>query len=149
MGYRNVVVGTDGSDSAAGAVRHAARLAATFDCRLTVVTGFTPHPGKTAQAQAEAPDEIRWAITESATAEEHAGDGLRIAEAEGAKDVRIRAEKGDPADILIHVAEDTGADCIVVGSKGMAASSLFRLGNVPNKVSHHAPCDVIIVHTAD
>lgn len=149
MGYRNVVVGTDGSASAAGAVRHAARLAAAFNCRLTVVTGFSPQPTRTAHAQAEAPDEIRWAITESATAEEHAGEGLRLAREEGAKDVRLRAEKGDPADVLIHVAEDTGADCIVVGSKGMASASRFVLGNVPNKVSHHAPCDVIIVHTID
>ena len=55
---------------------------------------------------------------------------------------------GDPAEMLVETAEDTGADLIVVGSKGMASATRFVLGNVPNKVSHHAPCDVMIVHTA-
>jgi nucleotide-binding universal stress UspA family protein len=55
--------------------------------------------------------------------------------------------KGDPAEMLIEAAEDTGGDLIVVGSKGMASATRFVLGSVPNKVSHHAPCDVIIVHT--
>jgi nucleotide-binding universal stress UspA family protein len=49
--------------------------------------------------------------------------------------------------MLIEAAEDTGGDLIVVGSKGMASAARFVLGSVPNKVSHHAPCDVIIVHT--
>jgi nucleotide-binding universal stress UspA family protein len=36
---------------------------------------------------------------------------------------------------------------IVVGSKGMHGGRRFLLGNVPNKVSHHAPCSVMIVRT--
>jgi nucleotide-binding universal stress UspA family protein len=54
---------------------------------------------------------------------------------------------GDPASALIEAAEDTLADVIVVGSRGMTGASRFLLGSVPNKVSHHAPCDVLIVHT--
>ena len=36
---------------------------------------------------------------------------------------------------------------IVVGSKGMHSAKRFVLGNVPNKVSHHARCNVLIVAT--
>jgi nucleotide-binding universal stress UspA family protein len=98
-------------------------------------------------AREQAPEEIRWRITEVGAAEEHAEEARRLAHEAGARKVRVRAESGDPADVLITVAEDTGADCIVVGSRGMGSASRFLLGSVPNRVSHHAPCDVLIVHT--
>ena len=44
------------------------------------------------------------------------------------------------------VAVEEGADLIVVGSKGMQGARRV-LGSVPNKISHHAPCDVLIVNT--
>lgn len=146
--YRNVVVGTDGSETATSAVRVAAELAAASGARLTVVTAFVPHPAETARAMEEAPEEIRWRITESGQADEKAGEACRLARELGVKDVRARAEPGDPADALIDVTEDTGGDLIVVGSKGMTSASRFVLGSVPNTVSHHAPCDVLIVPTA-
>jgi len=57
------------------------------------------------------------------------------------------AREGDPADAILDVAEETGADLIVVGNKGMTGVSRFLLGSVPNKIAHHAPCDVLIVRT--
>ena len=147
MPYRNVVVGTDGSETATEAVRHAARLAKANGARLTVVTAFVPHQEETARARSEAPEEIKWRITESAEADEKAGAAKHIAAEEGATNVHVRSAPGDPAAALIEVAEDTGADVIVVGSRGMSSASRFLLGNVPNKISHHAPCDVLIVHT--
>ncbi len=58
-----------------------------------------------------------------------------------------RPREGDPADALLDVAEEVGADLIVVGNKGMTGAKRFLLGSVPNKVSHHAPCGVYIVRT--
>jgi nucleotide-binding universal stress UspA family protein len=146
MGYRNVVVGTDGSETASAAVRHAAQLAKAFGARLTVVTAYVQTPGGSADAS-DVPDELRWMVTDVVGAEERAGAGKSVAAEVGLTDVRTRVGKGDPAEMLIEAAEDTGGDLIVVGSKGMASASRFVLGSVPNKVSHHAPCDVIIVHT--
>ncbi|MDQ1437811.1 MAG: hypothetical protein QOK43_1440 [Acidimicrobiaceae bacterium] len=145
--YRNVVVGTDGSPTATAAVTAAAELASASGARLTVVTAFAPHPAQTARAMEEAPEEIKWRITESGQADEKAGEACRLARELGVKDVRARSEPGDPAEALIGVAEDTGGDVIVVGSKGMTGAARFVLGSVPNKVSHHAPCDVLIVNT--
>jgi nucleotide-binding universal stress UspA family protein len=147
--YRHVLVGTDGSATAGEAVRHAARLAAACDATLTIVTGFTPDPAGVARAQEEAPEEIKWRITDSAAAEEKVGAAEREARAAGATDVQQRTGSGDPAGVLLDAAEAVGADVIVVGSKGMASPARFILGSVPNKVSHHAPCDVLIVHTVD
>ena len=55
------------------------------------------------------------------------------------------AREGDPADAILDVAEERGADLIVVGNKGMTGAKRFLLGSVPNKVSHHAPCSVLII----
>ena len=62
-------------------------------------------------------------------------------------EVRTHARQGDPADALLDVAEELGADVIVVGNKGMTGAKRFLLGSVPNKVSHHAPCSVLIIRT--
>src|SRR5260221_7987687 len=148
MPYRNVVVGTDGSESAEGAVRHAAELARAFGARLTVVTAFQKQaPDEIARLQADAPEDIRWMLTDAVSAEEKASHGKALARELGLTDVKVRIGDGDPAEQLIEAAEDTGADLIVVGSKGMTGAKRFLLGSVPNRVSHHAPCDVIIVHT--
>jgi nucleotide-binding universal stress UspA family protein len=58
------------------------------------------------------------------------------------------ARKGEPAEAILDVAEEQRADLIVVGSRGMHSSRRFLLGSVPDKVSHHAPCSVLIVRTA-
>jgi nucleotide-binding universal stress UspA family protein len=58
------------------------------------------------------------------------------------------ARQGDPADAILDVAEERGADLIVVGNKGMTGAKRFLLGSVPNKVSHHAPCSVLIIRTS-
>ena len=147
MGYRNVVVGTDGSETAQLAVRHAAHLAKAFGARLTIVTAYVPQPVGTVEA-AEVPDDMLWRITDSASADDRAESAQKVAKEIGVMDVRRRTSAGDPATAIIEVAEDTGGDLIVVGSKGMSSPSRFVLGSVPNKVSHHTPCDVMIVHTA-
>jgi nucleotide-binding universal stress UspA family protein len=127
-GYRHVVVGTDGSESAGLAVLHAARLAAAVGAKLTVVMAYDGDGSAEAVAAVEA--------------------ARALAVAEGVGDVHVFVEPGDPADVVIGAAESRGGDVIVVGSKGMTSAKRFLLGNVPNKISHHAPCDVIIVRTA-
>jgi nucleotide-binding universal stress UspA family protein len=57
------------------------------------------------------------------------------------------AREGDPADAILDVAEEQNADLIIVGNKGMTGAKRFLLGSVPNKVSHHAPCSVMIIRT--
>ncbi|MDQ1373367.1 MAG: hypothetical protein QOJ09_705 [Actinomycetota bacterium] len=148
MGYRNVVVGTDGSETAELAVQHAAQLAGAFGARLTVVTAYTPGGGVSPQELDEAPEDVRWRLVDASAAEDLAGHAKALARKAGVTDVQTRVAAGDPASALIDVAEDTLADVIVVGSKGMTGASRFVLGSVPNKVSHHAPCDVLIVQTA-
>jgi nucleotide-binding universal stress UspA family protein len=148
MGYRNVVVGTDGSETAELAVREAAELAKSAGARLIIVTAFTPHPEQEARLQERVPEDIRWMITDATSADERARRGRAIAKEVGVAEIKTAVDSADPAEMLINTAENSGGDLIVVGSKGMTSAKRFILGNVPNKVSHHAPCDVLIVHTA-
>ncbi len=149
MPYRRVVVGTDGSQTAAIAVQSAAQMAAAFNAELLIVTAFQPQPVE--RVDEEVPEDIAWRITDSAVAEDHAVEAAQIALKQGltSKQIHALSERGDPATALVRVAEERGGDVIVVGSRGMSSPSRFLLGSVPNKVSHHAPCDVMIVHTVD
>ncbi len=116
---RSIVVGTDGSDTAGKAVEEAIALAKAFGASIELVSA----------SQA--------ALAEAAAAVQESG-----------VPVRTWAREGDAADAILDVAEERGADLIVVYNEGMAGAKRFMLGTVPNKVSHHAPCSVLIVRTS-
>ncbi len=146
MGYAAVVVGTDGSATAGRAVREAAGLAADHGARLVIVTAYEPH-GDELVDRSGAPSELRWMLTDRAQAEELARSGHKVATEVGAKRITAQAIPGSPADVLLEAAVDHGADCIVVGSVGLTGAARYVLGSVASAVAHHAPCDVLIVHT--
>ena len=149
MGYRNVVVGTDGSETAEKAVAHAAQLAKTFGARLTIVTAYVHDKVKEARKSEALPYELQWMAKDVNEAEARAQRGRALAKKLGVKDVRIVTGASDPAMALIEAAESSGGDLIVTGNRGIQQATRAIKGNVPNKVSHHAPCDVLIVHTTD
>jgi nucleotide-binding universal stress UspA family protein len=146
MGYQNVVVGTDGSETAGRAVAHAAALAAQHSARLIVVTAYEPHGDELVDTSG-APEELKWMLTDREQAEELARKAKDVAIDAGATHSTVQAVAGSPADVLLETAVDFGADCIVVGSVGLANAAHFVLGSVASSVAHHAPCDVLIVHT--
>jgi nucleotide-binding universal stress UspA family protein len=121
--YRKILVGTDGSPTAGKAVARAVEVAAATGAQLTVLA--VGAPGKTR------------AVVE-AEVTRHAESGVTIS-----ADVR----EGDPAAVLVETAEAEGYDLLVLGNKGMTGVSRFFLGSVPNKVSHHVGCSLLIVRT--
>jgi nucleotide-binding universal stress UspA family protein len=145
--FRVIVVGTDGSETAREAVRQAIDLARELGAALQVVSAYAPVPvGRLREEERQAPADAQWAIGPREDVEAI----LRaVVEEVGAAGVRVdvHARQGDPADAILDVAEETGADLIVVGNKGMTGAKRFLLGSVPNKVSHHAPCSVLIIRT--
>jgi nucleotide-binding universal stress UspA family protein len=60
----------------------------------------------------------------------------------------VELREGDAADQLIRAASDTGADLIVVGSRGLSTLPRLVLGSVARKVLLHAPQSVLIVRQA-
>lgn len=147
MAYKKILIGTDGSPTATDALRNAARLAKAQGAELVILCVFDPPaPNELRRIVAEAPSEMAWRITGSAAAEDVVGRGARAASEAGIEATTI-IEMGDPADMLIRVAEREHCDLILIGNKGMAGVKRFLLGSVPNKISHHAPCDVLIAKT--
>ena len=146
--YGHILVGTDGSETATEAVRHAAVLAAANGARLTVMSVFTePHRGDVPDL-AQLPEDMQWQVTGVAQAEETAQAGAQVARDLGA-DAHPRVERGDPAEAILKALEVGDFDLVVVGSRGLSSPTRFLLGNVPDTVSHHVPCDIAIIHTAD
>jgi nucleotide-binding universal stress UspA family protein len=145
--FDSMVVGTDGSETAKEAVRQAADLAKRLGSTVHVVSAYEPVPeGRLREERTQVPDDLQWMVNPredvSATLAE-AAEGLK----EQGVAVETHAREGDPADAILDVAEEEGADLIVVGNKGMTGAKRFLLGSVPNKVSHHAPCSVMIIRT--
>src|SRR5207247_3421073 len=55
---------------------------------------------------------------------------------------------GDPADVIVELADRMDADLVVVGDVGMGGAKRFRLGGIADRVSHNMPCDLLIVRTS-
>ena len=142
--FKSIVVGTDGSETADIALRRAIELAALTGGKLHVVSAYEPSPARVGGNKPVA-EAAEWSVGSDFKVEavlQRAQEEARV----GQIDFEVHAPKGDPADSLIQAARDHGADLIVLGSRGMQGARRM-LGSVPNKVSHHAPCDVLIVQT--
>ncbi|MFI5041788.1 MAG: universal stress protein [Acidimicrobiales bacterium] len=147
--YERVVVGTDGSDTAAEAVRQAAELAKLCGARLHIVHVFQPVSAIATMGADAGAAAVAAGLPEAA--ERHASEVLERAAQAGTRigvDVEAHLHTGDPANALIETAKKVDADLVVVGNKGMSGVRRFVLGSVPNKLSHHAPCSLLIVNTA-
>ena len=145
--FRSIVVGTDGSETAAKAVDAAVELAQLSGATLELVSAYEPVTNQRLREEArQVPPDLQWMINRRADVDatlHHAAERAR----RGGVAVQIYAREGDPADAILDVAEELGADLIIVGNKGMTGAKRFLLGSVPNKVSHHAPCAVMIIRT--
>ena len=145
--FGSIVVGTDGSSTAGEAVRQATELARALGAKVHLVSAFEPVGNqRLREERQQVPEDMSWMVNEredvNATLRE-AAEQIQ----ESGIDVETYARQGDPADASLDVAEEKNADLIVVGNKGMSGAKRFLLGSVPNKVSHHAPCSVMIIRT--
>lgn len=145
--FTRIVVGTDGSDTAEEAVRQAIDLAKLTGALLSIVSAFAPVSKRRIQdEQAGAPPDIANQIGPREDVNLVLDAAAAKARAAGVE-AQTHPIEGDAADAVLNVAEEVKADLIVVGNKGMTGTRRYFLGSVPNNVSHHAPCSVMIVQT--
>ena len=121
--FRRILVGTDGSPTAQLAVDRAVEVARTLDAALTVLTASRREQGEKLLAK----------------------ERERLSDA--GVDIETKVVEKEPATALLDEAENGGYDLLVVGNKGMTGVGRFFLGSVPNKVSHHVNCSLLIVRT--
>jgi nucleotide-binding universal stress UspA family protein len=145
--FRSIVVGTDGSETARKAVDEAIDLAKAVGAALCLVSAYEPVSKARLKEEArQTPDDLQWMVNPREEVDETLSDAADIVRDAGVE-VEVFAREGDPADAILDVAEERGADLIIVGNKGMTGARRFLLGSVPNRVSHHAPCSVLIIRT--
>jgi nucleotide-binding universal stress UspA family protein len=148
--YKSIVVGTDGSQTATVAVDHAIELAKTTGATLHVVTAHHKLSAGMAALGAEHggptfdTNEVNQSI--ALQSEKICEVALRSAK-DGGVPAESHVRAGEAADVIVAVAEDVNADLVVIGNRGMSGVKRFVLGSVPNKVSHHCPCNLLIVQT--
>jgi nucleotide-binding universal stress UspA family protein len=130
---RTIVVGTDTSAAADLAVEDAARLALERDADL-VLLHVRPQGDLRSVVDPRRP----------ADPDRHLA---RLAQRFPGVRATARVETGEPADRLVEVAEELGAETIVVGNRGTHGSWWRVKDSVPNLVLRHAPCSVYIVDT--
>lgn len=142
--YQRIVVGTDGTDTARTAVRHALQLARALGASVHVVTAWQPMPalalsGQLGVGPAPTPDPGDWiepVLDEARTMARTIGVAVETHQVEGA-----------PAQVLLDVATAVDADLLVVGNAGMRGLR-GHLASVPNTCAHKAPCAVLLVPTS-
>jgi nucleotide-binding universal stress UspA family protein len=121
--YQRILVGTDGSSTAAKAVDRAVEVAASTGASLTILS-----VGK--------PDRVTDVVLQEAA--RHQGAGVAI---------ETKVVEGDAVEGLVAEAGAGGFDLLVMGNKGMTGLTRFLRGSVPNKVTHQLPCNLLIVKT--
>ena len=145
--FSSIVVGTDGSETAGKAVLQATELARQVGASVSLVSAYEPVSGnRLREEKRDVPKDMEWMVNPREDVEATLKEASENVEGAGVK-VDTFAREGDAADAILDVAEETNADLIVVGNKGMTGTKRFLLGSVPNKVSHHAPCSVLIIRT--
>jgi nucleotide-binding universal stress UspA family protein len=151
--FTTIVVGTDGSERAARAVEQAADLAEKFGATLHVVQAYRGVEETMATAMASgsivtATPELDDAARKEADAVGGGLEALSSALRDRGVHVETHAVSGSPAPAILETADAVHADLIVVGNRGMTGAKRI-LGSVPNTLSHHADCAVLIVPTED
>ena len=122
-----VLVATDRSETAERAVRFASEMAERYEAELFLLRVLLSDDGVLGEAARELSEHAR----------ELAGE-------RGCSSVVVA---DDPAEAIIDAIRREEADVVVMGSVGMSGRKEFLLRNVPNRVSHNAPCTVVIVQT--
>ncbi|MGZ4388051.1 MAG: universal stress protein [Gaiellaceae bacterium] len=116
-----ILVATDRSETAEEAVAFAEEMARRYEAELIVLQVLVPDEGRKGDPEASR------------------GGGS------GRTRVVVHA---DPAKAIVEAAKEEAVDVVVVGNVGMEKRTRFLTGNVPNAVSHAAPCTVVLVNTS-
>lgn len=129
--YRHLLVGTDGSPTADRCVRKGFQLARELRAVATLLYVGHPDTGELVLHDTNATFE------------------RELEEARRAKvfDPTFRIVQGDPAEKILDVADEDGADLIVVGNRGMGGGLRTLIGSVPSKVALYAATDVLVEQT--
>lgn len=129
---RSILVGTDFSAPAATALGWASAIARAHGAALLLVHARAP------QDQALTADETRAALA-----------GLAAVETEHGLQVRVEMREGAPTSVVSAMAAESGADLLVIGSRGRNPISRLLLGSVADATLRQVTMPTLVVHPGD
>lgn len=137
-----IVVGCDGSEGSAAALRFGAAEAKLRDGRLRMVVAYD-RTVVLVDGYAHAGDELTARYKEQAKSAAEAVRDKVTAELDEPVDVELVVDRGRPAQVLIDHARD--AQMLVVGARGLGTWGRLLLGSVSTEVVHHADVPVVVI----
>jgi nucleotide-binding universal stress UspA family protein len=142
--FETIAVGTDGSETADKAVEIAFDIASRYAARLVVISVYAPiDEARLERERAETPEELQWVVNPHEDVDALLSKVAERAHAHGLQAVSV-ARRGEPANVICELAEEQGADLLVIGNKGIQRRVF---GSVPKWIAQHAPCSVVIAKT--
>jgi len=145
---KTIVVGFDGSESAERALGRAAEFAEALGARLVVASVAVPTmPVSGVEAALPtAPAHFASAAMDELELNDRNLERARSLLEERGIQAEFVSEAGAPADRIVAVAEQRGADLIVVGTSEPGFLERLLTGSVSEDVSRSTHRDVLIVH---
>lgn len=144
VAYSTIVTGSDGSASSLHAVRSAASLARAYDARLIIVSAYYQKSGMILDAKADA---NALPVINRESADDILRDARDVATEEGATDIEMLALNGAPVAVLRRVVEESAADLVVIGNRGLKTLSGRVFGSIPSEVTRRFDVDVLVVNS--
>ncbi|MGH8913020.1 MAG: universal stress protein [Acidimicrobiia bacterium] len=140
---KTIIAGIDGSESSTKAAEIATEMARSWQAKLLIVTVVRPPEGWWGIGGAPpSPEALSTALVEGQ--EQILRDTEQRLPLDGV-DYETMQELGDPTGKIIDIAEDRGADLIVIGRRGAGLAERVMLGSVADRLCHHSPVPVMVV----
>ena len=134
-----IVVGYDDTDASKRALNRAIELAKAFGSKLLITSVAPVLDASGRSAGAIDP------VDPPARHEEELREAAETIKAAGLSAELVPA-LGHPAETIVQVANDNGADMIVVGTREISLIARVLGQSTSENVARHARCDVLIVH---
>lgn len=145
--YQTIVVGTDGSSTSLIAVRHAASMARAYEATLVIVCAYYSNTGSLLNSPNR--DVSTLPVVSDARADEYLTEAEAVAKEEGAENIRLQRRDGTPVNALLDAVNETEADAVVIGNKGVNSLTGRVFGNIPTELTRRARVDVVLANTQD
>ena len=138
IGWKNIIVATDGSKYSEAAVDEAINYAKSYGGSLKVISAVDINE----EFMANAPYLVDKMVEKAKSGLE---DVRNKAEQEGV-DAETFVREGEPYRVIVDLAEKLNTDTIVMGSHGKSGLKRIFMGSVTSRVIGHTPCPVLIAN---
>jgi nucleotide-binding universal stress UspA family protein len=137
--FETILVAYDGSPQAQRAIELAFSVAEAMGSRLLIFAVIRP-PEPAARA------ELNAVLDDAREHYEQSFVQLRERAKRRGVELETEIEIGHPAEHIVHRAEQTHTELIIMGRRGISSFQRWMLGSISERVLRYAHCPVMVVH---